>query len=226
MQFERVAATLDKAERVWADIVAGNLPAEEHDNRVRHFVDLTTALPAIDGFRVESAPMSLTEMQLARFDAFELGEHALGVQVEEQIEAPGAQLSTYRYSFNRARRKVVRDRMIDIVKSVDDLTALMHAHGAAGQPESGEHWSALEPQIAELERLLGDSAARPSRWSDLHRHLSFWEDVDLDDILDKDWPAVRADLDRFLYDEFEPMPVEVDGLAPLVEEREVRGGVA
>lgn len=129
--------------------------------------------------------MSLTEMQLARFDAFELGEASLHVQVEEQIEAPGAELAAYRHSFNRARRKIVRDRMIDIAKSVDVLIAAMQAHRAAGQPKSGDHWSALEPQIAELERLLGDSTGRPSRWSDLRRHLSFWEDVDLHDILDR-----------------------------------------
>ncbi len=218
-QFERAAANLEKAERVWAGIAAANLTAEEHDDSVRHFVDLAAALPPIDGLRVESMPMSLTEMQLARFDAFELGEASLHVQVEEQIEAPGAELAAYRHSFNRARRKIVRDRMIDIAKSVDVLIAAMQAHRAAGQPKSRDHWSALEPQIAELERLLGDSTGRPSRWSDLRRHLSFWEDVDLHDILDKDWPSVKADLDQFFYDEFEPMPVDVDDLGALVSAR-------
>jgi hypothetical protein len=218
-QFERVAANLDKAERVWAELAGGALTAEAHDNLVRHFVDLTAALPGIDGFRVESVPMSLTEMQLARFDASEVGEPSFHVQVEEQIGAPGAELAAYRHSFNRARREIVRDRMIDLVKSVDALIAEMRVHRAAGEPKSGEHWSALEPQIAELERLLGDSTLRPSRWSDLRRHLSFWEDVDLNDILDKDWPSVQADLDRFLYEELEPMPVDVDDLGALVRAR-------
>lgn len=218
-QFERVAANLEKAERVWADIAAENLTAEEHDDRVRHFVDLTAALPAIDGLRVESIPMSLTEMQLARFDAGEVGEPSFHVQIEEQIEAPGAQLAAYRHTFNRARRKIVRDRMIDLVRSVDALIAVMREHRSTGQAKSVEHWSALEPQIAELERLLGDGTVRPSRWSDLRRHLSFWEDVDLNDILDIDWPSVQADLDRFLYDEFEPMPVDVDDLGALVSDR-------
>ena len=215
-QFERVAANLDKAERVWAEIAEANLSAEEHDDRVRHFVDLTAALPAIDGLRVESAPMSLGEIQLSRFEAGEVGEASLYVAVEEQIGAPGAELAEYRHRFNRSRRKIVRDRIIDIVKSVDTLIVVMSQHRAAGLPKAGEHWSALEPQIAELERLLGDSTGRPSRWTDLRRHIGFWEDVDLDDILDKDWPSVRADLDRFLYDEFEPMPVDVDDLGALV----------
>ncbi len=218
-QFDRVAANLQKVERVWAEISAAKLTAEEHDDRIRHFIDLITALPAIDGFRVESVPMSLTEMQLARFDAFELGEPSCDVQVEAQIDAPGAELATYRHAFNRARRRIVRDRMVDLVRSVDALITVMHAHRASGQPKSGEHRTALEPQIAELERLMGDNTGRPSRWSDLRRHLSFWEDVDLDDILDMDWPSVQSDLDRFLYGEFEPMPVDVDDLGALVSAR-------
>jgi Restriction endonuclease len=121
--------------------------------------------------------------------------------------------------FDRARRELVRGRMLELVQSVDALVSAMRAHRAAGGGRTSDQWSALEPQVSELERLLGDSSGRPARWSDLRRHLSFWEDVDLDDILNMDWPAVKADLDRFLYDEFEPVPVDVDDLGALVSAR-------
>jgi hypothetical protein len=90
--FERVAANVVKAERVWAEIAGEQLSADEHDDRIRVFVDLTAALPAIDGFRVDAVPMSKTERELARWDAGEVDEPEFYVRTEEQIARPGAEL--------------------------------------------------------------------------------------------------------------------------------------
>jgi len=218
-QFERVAANLQKAERVWSDLRAAALTAEEHEGRIRVFRDLSSALPAIDGFRVDAIPMSKTEMQLAWFDAGEVDEPEFHVQTDERIGAPGAELREYRHRFDRARREIVRSRVVEVVQAVDGLAAQMVNRRAAGDARSEDHWNLLGGQIAELDRLLGDSTARPARWRDLRRHLSFGDDVDLNDILDTDWPSVKAELDRFMYDEFEPVPVEVDDLGALVTTR-------
>ena len=219
MQFERVAANLQKAERVWADIAGGNCTPEEHEDRLRAFVDLTAALPSIDGFRIDSVPMSLSETQLARFDAFELGEPDFHSQTEERIDMPGAELRDYRHRFDRARREIVRGRIGEVVDAIDEMTAAMRTARGHRDSPSSEQWGLLDRQVSELDRLLGDSTPRPPRWSDLRRHLSFGESVDLDDILDTDWPSVKGNLESFIYDEFEPMPVEVDDLGALVSAR-------
>lgn len=218
-QFDRVAATLQKAEKAWVDIASAALTSDEHEDRVRVFTDLTAALPAIDGFRVDAVPMSKTEMQLAWFGAGEVDEPEFHVETEQRIGAPGAELREYKHRFHRARREIVRGRIAEVVRAIDGLTVAMAATRAAGETRSTDDWAALDHHVAELDRLLGDSTARPSRWRDLRRHLAFGEDVDLNDILDTDWPSVKAELDRFMYDEFEPLPVDLEDIGALVTTR-------
>lgn len=218
--FERVSANLVKAEQVWAELSgAGSLTTEQHEERVRLFVDLAQSLPAIDGFRVDEIPMSKTEAEMLLFDAGEVGEASAWVHATEAIDAPGLQLREYRHRFERSRRQLVRGRLRELADAMDVIVTAMRVDRSAGVPKSHDHRSQLDDHSAEMARLLGDSTSRPTRWSDLRRHLSFWEDVDRDDIVDNDWPAVKADLERFLYDQFEPIPVDVDDLGALVSTR-------
>lgn len=60
---------------------------------------------------------------------------------------------------------------------------------------------------------------RTGRWSDLARHLSFGQGVDLHDIAEADWPSVRQDIEASLYSDYEPLPVMVEDLANLVAQR-------
>jgi hypothetical protein len=218
-QFERVASTLEKAERVWADLAAGSLSSEDHEQRVRIFVDLVAALPAIDGFSVQVIPMSLTEMQLARFDAGEVGEPEFYVQTEERIDRPGFELRQYRHLFDAAWREIVRGRVREVVDLIDTATSSMAMFGVRNENAPAGDWEQLTGLVSELDRLLGDSTARYGRWSYLRRHLHFAEASDLHDIVDRDWPSVRSGLEDFVYDEFEPLPVQVDDLSQLVAAR-------
>lgn len=217
--FERVASTLQKAERVWAELAGGGLTSEEHDGRIYVYMDLIGALPAIDGLRVQAVPMSQSDMQLERWDANQIGEPEFHVQTEERIHEPGTELQTYRHAFDRARREIVRGRIDDVVHATDAVIAEMTAGRDNAGRATADQWKLLDRHVAELDRLLGDSTARPARWSDLRRHLHFGESVDLNDILDLDWPSVKEDLEHFIYDEFEPMPVDVDDLDALVTAR-------
>ena len=218
-QFERVASTLQKAERAWADLAAGSLSSEEHEQRVRIFTDLIGALPAIGGFSVQATPMSLTEMQLARFDASEVDEPEFHVQTQERIDRPGFELRQYRHLFDAARREIVRGRVREVVDLIDTAMAAMEGYAARRDNAPDDYWQQLARLVSELDRLLGDSTARSGRWSDLRRHMHFAEASDLRDVVEMDWPSVRAGLEDFVYDEFEPLPVEIDDLSQLVAAR-------
>jgi hypothetical protein len=63
--------------------------------------------------------------------------------------------------------------------------------------------------------LLGSALPRPSRWSDLQRHLAFGMVLDLRDIIRMDWPSVKSGLTKGLYDQDEPIPVEVEDIGTL-----------
>lgn len=58
----------------------------------------------------------------------------------------------------------------------------------------------------------------PPRWSDLRRHLRFWEYGDIQDIISSDWPAIFPVLIENLYDDDEPLPVAVSDLADFVDD--------
>lgn len=61
--------------------------------------------------------------------------------------------------------------------------------------------------VAEIERLLGDTARRQGRWSHLHRHIHFGEGHDWHDVAEFDWPSVRADVAASAYSDIDPLPV-------------------
>jgi hypothetical protein len=61
-------------------------------------------------------------------------------------------------------------------------------------------WEKLKDQIQEIETLLGSGAPRPSRWTDMRRHLHFGALQDLMDIIRVDWPDVKAGLTKGLFD--------------------------
>jgi len=83
----------------------------------------------------------------------------------------------------------------------------------------------LKQNIAQINTLLGSSVSKPARWSDLHRHMHFGMLGDLHDIIEHDWPSVKAGLRKSLYGEREPVPVEVEDLGALVSKKP-RGPVA
>jgi hypothetical protein len=61
--------------------------------------------------------------------------------------------------------------------------------------------------VAEIERLMGDTAKRRGRWNDLHRHFRFGEGHDWHDIYEFDWPSVRADVEAAGFADTDPPPV-------------------
>ena len=80
-------------------------------------------------------------------------------------------------------------------------------------------WDELDQAFRELRRLVMPSGTRHARWSDFSRHLSFAEPGDLTDIINLDWPSVRADAENALYDDDEPVIVDVDDLGALARAR-------
>ncbi|MGH2864192.1 MAG: restriction endonuclease [Solirubrobacteraceae bacterium] len=130
-------------------------------------------------------------------------------------------LADYRYRFTRARRRLVRERVIELVSEIDGLLAELptkHERDSTPLADDGD-WQQLAGHVKEIERLLAQDLARKGRWSDLHRHLSFALGVDLHDIAEWDWPSVRGDIMDALYGELEPLPIDATDLGALVAAR-------
>jgi hypothetical protein len=200
-EFEAVEANLAKLERLWSQIEA-RIPASvvfgsdpDYDDLCRLFAEILEHLPAIDGWHPENRPMDLNEIAQSRLDAWDIGEIEVKVSLEEHISAPGRDLREYRFRLNRARRKLIREALLEQIDQVDtalkELSPLLQGDPKFSDKASGSRWEFLKNRIDEIDTLLGSSVKHPERWSDLRRHLSFGMLGDLHDIVSLDWPRVK-----------------------------------
>lgn len=225
-QFDRVGANLAKLEKVWdawrastPESVVFGLDTPEVENLVRDFARILAELPAIDGFRVDAEPWSQDAIAQARLDAMELGEVEITLGVERDVEEPGRQIAEYRYRLDKSRRVLVRENIMDVTSRVDQLLRHAVVSGGMGSWEGPDRWQELSELVSELDRLAGSMVPGVARWSDLRRHLRFAQPNDLGDIVTLDWPSVKEEVTHGLYDDREPVPVNVDDIGELARAR-------
>jgi hypothetical protein len=226
-QFDAVEANLRRLEDTWSKYVdlipvsivftAGSPEGRESESVRRSFDELASALPAIDGWRIEERPLALDDIARTRLDAAEISEPQIEIGLERQIHAPGEQIAEYRFRFNRARQRLVRKRILELIERIDTLLATLPQRFERDSKPASEdsEWQTVVSGIAEIERLAGGSLQRKGDWLTLKRHIAFGQGVDIHDIAERDWPSVRPDIEASLYDDLEPLPVEVDDLGTL-----------
>lgn len=233
--FEAAEANLVKIEKVLAAIEAA-IPKgiafgenTEYEDDCRSFAALLASLPKIDGWKPDIVLMDLDEIAQSRLDAHEVGEVESLISTERQIGEPSRLLREYRYRFNQKRRELIRDALIELIDAIDanlrELSKLLQPDTESNETVDSPAFDELKDNVDQINTLLGSSVSKPARWSDLNRHLHFGMLGDLHDIIEHDWPSVKAGLRKSLYGEREPVPVEIDDLGALVSNKP-RGPVA
>lgn len=212
-RFDKIASNLEKLSRLWSQLQTAT--AADYDDLARSYQNIASAIPSIEGFRLRSSPMPYSHIQLARFEAHDSGDPSDFVLLEEKIDGPAAELREYRFRFNAQRRQLVRSRIEDVMGQIADLLEQMGIQDSIG---SGD-WDDLSDRFQELVRLVSDSTSGHARWQDFSRHLRFREPQDFQDIQSLDWPSVRAEVLSNLYDDDEPIPVELTDLGEVVRSR-------
>jgi hypothetical protein len=228
-QFELAEANLAKLERLWtkieAEIPGGIAFGESPDfeNYCRSYAHILEHLPAIDGQKPTTVPMDLDVIAHSRLDAAEIGDFECKVHVEKSISAPGRELRKYRFDLDRARRRMVRESIEETIGKIDSVLHTLKASPEyskdAGCTLEAAEWLTLKHHVGALAMMLGKDMPRKSRWSDLSRHLLFGQANDLRDIIEHDWPNVKAVLTSQMFGEDDPLPVAVTDLAELVRAR-------
>ena len=225
-EFEAVEANLIKMQKVLDDALAcipggiafGSNP--EYDRHTWAFNELLLVLPDIDGWKPCIGLMELDEIAQRRFDAEELGEIELHVSLSQDLEEPQRALREYRYRFDKMRRELVREAVVELIDAVDanvrNLTPLLEQPYEPGDAVDSPEFDELRERTNQIEMLLGSSVPRPPRWRDLNRHAHFGQFGDLRDILLNDWPSARTGLRESMYGDSEPVPVSVSDLSALV----------
>lgn len=214
-QFEAAEANLAKLESLWARI-AQILPSgpafgapPEYEELCLAFRRVLPGLPAIDGYRVTDCLYDYDAAGQMHLDAAEVGEIGAQVSVHNELERQGRELREYRFRFHAKRRELVRDRLIRLIDEIDEVLGGLRSELEGREINAtvaGPEWERLKGAVSEIDTLVG-TGARPTRWSDLQRHLHFGMIGDLADILKMDWPAVKKSLASQLYGQDDPVPV-------------------
>lgn len=198
--FDAAETTLRRLESVWERLAAlvppgisfiGDSPdGIEYEDLCRAFRDLIAGLPPIDGFRIDAQPMPLDDIAQNRLDAQEVGYIEAVTDVQAGIAQPGEAIREYRFRFNRARRRVARDRILELIAEIEaQLQSLTSRIDSDREPITDPEWGELREAFSEVERLAGSSTPRKGRWGELRRHLAWGQGVDLHDIALHDWPT-------------------------------------
>lgn len=229
-QFDAVEANLRRLETVWAEM-QGLIPTgisfadataegRRYSELTRAWTEIVGGLPPIGEHRITAVPRTLNEIAQNRLDASEIDELDAIVSVEEGIQDPGRDIDDYRFRLTRARRELVRDRMIQLIAEIDAaLPDMANRITSDSTPVTDPTWGALVAAASEVERLAGNSVPRKGRWGELRRHIAWGQGQDLHDIANHDWPSVRGEIQANLYSELEPLPVSVENLENLVATR-------
>jgi Restriction endonuclease len=156
-------------------------------------------------------------------DYAEIGEPPFALM--NQLEEPGNQLSEYRFRLAQARRRAIRERLEDLTSTINEtLPRIVESVPRDSRDRLDDpRTTTIEDSISEIERLLGDTTERGGRWGDLHRHMHFGEGHDWHDIVEMDWPSVRADVEAASLSEADPLPVPRIDLGAAASARPVGG---
>ena len=226
-QFEATEANIVKAEKALSDMEAlipdgiafGGPPA--YDEHLAVLLHIVQALPKIDGWTLKIAPMSLDEIAQCRLDALESDMFESRIYVEQSVEQPSRMLREYRFRFDRKRRELVRESLLERIDAVDAILRELAKYEPAEDSVLIEHerFDDLKTEIAQISVLHGGKVRDLPRWGSLNRHLGFGMVGDLDDIIKHDWPSVKPALSKSLYGDQDPVPVDIEDLGVLVSAR-------
>ncbi|MGV9502701.1 restriction endonuclease [Streptomyces sp. NPDC003642] len=210
---DRTAANLKKLESVWERaqpfIPSGPQRGSDpqYDGLRAAWTDLLSGLPPIDGWTITEPLPDIDEMGQAYIDHLDIGVPPSAVDAAG--EKPGADLAAYRYRLERSRRRAARGRLEQLVATVDALLPIAVQDSARDSQEvlSNDLTEKIEAAIGEIARLLGEDAESIDRWWDLQRHMRFSQGHDWHDIVEFDWPAVRAGIEVNSLGDSDPLPV-------------------
>ena len=213
LTMDRVAANLARLDGIWerAKPLLPSSPSrgssQEYDDLRRSWSSLCRGLLPIDGFTVSDELPDADAAGQAFIEYWEIGEPAF--ELMNELEQPGRDLDEYRFRLAQARRKAVRERLDDLTMSIDmSIKAVVEGIARSSQETlANERTAEVVEAMSEVERLLGDTLERSGRWGDMHRHMRFSEGHDWHDILEFDWPSVKADIESTALAEADPIPV-------------------
>lgn len=182
----------------------------EYEDLQRQWKAGIAQVPPINGFRITEELPAIEAIGWAFIESAEIGVTPLSAL--EAVNLPGRQLAEYRFRFGVAKRRLVKQRVEELVSEVERcITEIAQtANIDSREPIIDDRTESVKGAIDEIEILLSDRLSENGRWSDLRRHLGYSESHDWIDIKMQDWPSVKTDIVEAMC--ISPDPLEVPDL--------------
>lgn len=224
-QLEKVEANIARLYRIWNEIyslipngVAFFVDEDEnYDELCRSFMNLYESLPQITNWKPEIYLPSLNDIARMRLNSQEYGDIEDRVSVDEQLLIPKYKLDEYKFKFKTKRTEFLRLNVLPLIETVNNeirnLTT-KYPYDIKKQEYCSipdDEINRLKEAFKSIDVLLG-SIGRPKKWSDMARHISFHNNGDIYDIKEHDWPIIVSDLDKIIYSEYDPLPIDINDL--------------
>jgi hypothetical protein len=179
-------------------------------------------MPKIDGYELRYAIMDPDNVLQYAVDTLEIGEFSCSVAFVAEIRSQEQILGEYRFRLGVRRRTLARQALPELVNEVEKTLKRVGNAYRRTKPNRAiinRGWGSLRTAVKSIEALLGSSVRYPERWDMLMRHLDFGEHQDYEDIVNLDWPSVKAGLEKALCGDIDPIPVNVADLGDLVSSK-------
>jgi hypothetical protein len=206
-QFNEAEDKLRMLEEVWAEmkqlllreILQGSPEARRCRELSRAHQSAVQALNPIRNWTGEAFPQTPHAICPARLDAFEVGKFEMILLNDEAIRDLSKEIQEYRVWLIRARRELIRDRLVQLVHVFDGLLKrIVERMGPDTDAYDYEEWEELGDAFDQIQSLTGGAIPRTEHWSNMLQHLTSGQKVDLRDIVAGDWPSVRYQIERNL----------------------------
>lgn len=228
-EFNKVAANLALLKKKWHEIeellsypADGNWDQngkEHYEIKCLEFSDLLEEIPKIRDLEIQNVLLDYNEVSQWARDVNELGEADVFISFHSEIYSQGLEISRYEHSFKQERRKLIRNQVFNCISTIDKI---LNSLEVDIEEKNWNNYMDLEliasltDKVHQIDNLLGDSVQRPSRWSDIERHLSWGQIQDLNDILLLDWPSIKPELQSSFQD-CDPFHIDTKDIGDLVD---------
>ena len=232
-ELNKVSVNLELLKEKWAEIeqllpVKGGWSEKDklqYEIKCLEFSDILKEIPKIRDINIRNLLPEYDSVAQRGGNSLDYCDPEFTIEFYSETFAQDSEISKYEHALKRERRRLIRNQVQRCVGDIDETLTLLSAN-LEGRDSSDalkpEETNLLKESICQLDGLMGDSVSRPTRWSDLNRHLHFGLVHDLYGIIRLDWPSIKPSTDSFFYGD-DPIPIITQDIGDLVDNADKTG---
>lgn len=185
-ELNKVEANIKLLKEKWETIKSLlNYPAEgnwhqggkkQYEIECLEFNNLLDEIPKIRDVELKNILPDYDEVSQWARDVHDLGEADAFTSFISEIYKQGSEIDKYEHLLKLERRKLIRNQVSRYIGDIDQILNPLNVdleENNLRNPIDPEILIPLRDKILKIDILMGNSVPKPSRWSDIERHLNW-----------------------------------------------------